>query len=177
MGLLRKATAVFDSLMGFFVLLAIGLLVFMVLSVTYEIVMRYFLGKPTVWVVELTEHSMVYFTFLVAPWLLRQEGHVRMDMVLSRLRPGAQVVLNTITSSLGALVFLVVAWYGAKSTWDLWQTGFYIDTMLDIPVAYLVVVIPVCSFMLFIQFIRRTGGFLMNWRVSQDRERELVTST
>ena len=44
--------------------------------------MRYFLNRPLVWVLELTEYALLWVTFLGAAWLLRQGGHVQVDVIV-----------------------------------------------------------------------------------------------
>ncbi|MBW1774752.1 MAG: TRAP transporter small permease, partial [Deltaproteobacteria bacterium] len=66
------------------------LLLFMMLSVTLEVGLRYFLGRPTSWVVEICGYILLYIPFLVAAWVLRREKHVKMDLVLGMLSPKAQ---------------------------------------------------------------------------------------
>ena len=51
---------------------------------TYEIIMRY-LGAPTTWVVEISGYAMVWCTFLSAAYVLRLDGHIRVDILLYRL--------------------------------------------------------------------------------------------
>jgi TRAP-type C4-dicarboxylate transport system permease small subunit len=47
-----KANAVFDRVLDITAFLGGALLVFLILSVCWEVVLRYFFNKPTSWVVE-----------------------------------------------------------------------------------------------------------------------------
>ena len=109
---------------------------------------------------EIWEYGLLYIPFLGAAWLLRIEGHVKMEMVIDRLNPKRQSVLNTITSIIGVIIFLVMTWYGAKSTWFLFQSGHYMPTDLKPPTFLIILIIPAGSLLLFIQSLRRTHGFL-----------------
>ncbi len=166
---LARITAVFDRTLNLLAYLAAALIAFIMLSVSYEVVMRYFFNRPPVWVIDITEILLLYIAFLAVAWLLREEGHVRMDMVLTRLKSRPQATLNIITSTICAIIFLVVTWYGVRVTWVHFQKGLYSPTFLDIPSAYSLVIIPVGSFLLFIQFLRRIRRFVGNWRAS-DKE-------
>ena len=161
---LVKVTAIVDRIINFFSVLVVVLLTFMMLSVSFGVVMRYFLKRSPIWVIEVTEYSLLYITFLGAAWLLKKEGHVKMDLVLNMLKPGTQALMNTITSVLCAIVTLIVAWYGAKVSWDHYDTGYRLSSILRPPSALIVAIIPVGSFMLFLQFLRRTCRHMREFR-------------
>lgn len=166
MKLLTKASTFFDSIMGLLAFLAAVLLVFTMLSVSYDVVMRYFLNRPTLWVQEIAEYSLLYITFLGVAWLLKKEGHVKMDLVISRLNPETQALLNVITSVICAVICALLVWYGVQVTWDSFQVGYRSGTELDIFRWPMDAIIPVGSFLLFIQFLRRTFRYLGSWRAS-----------
>ncbi len=171
---LTKITAIFDRTLALLAILAGVVIIFIMLSVLTEIVMRDFLNRPQTWVVELSEYALLWITFLGTAWLLKREGHVKMDMVLNRLNPGRQVVLNIITSVIGLIICLVTTWYGVQMTWSHFQRGiFEPTTVLDLPKAPIMVIIPIGFFLLSIQFLRRTYGYVGRWRASRDKEQGL----
>jgi len=167
--LVTKVNSIFNRTLGITAILGGILLGFMLFSVCLEVVLRYVVGRPTVWVTEITGYLLVYIPFLVAAWVLRREGHVRMDLVLNQLSPKTQSLVNVITSIVGAIVCLLIAWYGIKVTWDHYQTGFLTMTLLMLPKWPLLAVIPVGSFLLFIQLLRRTYNYLVLWRASRGK--------
>ena len=168
--LLKKIGKIYDRIIGITTILAGVLLIFLMLSVGWEVALRYFFGRPTSWVVEIAGYILLYIPFLVAAWVLKREGHVKMDLVVNRLSPRTQALTNMITSVLGAIFCLVVAWYGAGTTWDMFQRGIHRSTVLMAPVAPLIAIIPIGFFLLFIQFLRRTYKYLGGWRASRVRE-------
>jgi len=156
--MLRRAGQIFDRIIGSAYVLA-GLLILFVLSaVFYEIVSRYFFHRAVLWTYEVTGFTMLFITFLAAAWLLKKEEHVRVDVVTSCLKPQHQCAFNGIVSILGAITFLIITIFSAKTTIESAQTGYYTPTELQVPQAYILFIIPVGSFFLFIQFIRRAYG-------------------
>lgn len=159
-----KIGSLFDKILRVLFVLACVLLIFVMLSVCLEIVMRYFVGRPQSWVVEISSYSLLFITFLSAGWVLRREGHVKIDLVLDLLSPRLRFGLNTITSVLSALMWLVITWYAGEATWDMYQTSERICTILE-PLKYpLFAIIPVGSFILFIQSLRRTFGYVDSYK-------------
>ncbi len=161
-----KVASTFDRALTILVIVAGILLAFAWLSVVLEVVMRYFLNRPQVWVVEISEYILVWLTFLGAAWLLKEEGHVKMDLLLTRLNPRMQSLLNLITSSWCILIWLALTWYSGQVFWHSLRDGLITQTGLELPRAPIYAIIPIGSFLLFIQFLRRTYGFLEGWRAS-----------
>jgi len=168
MKLLTKGAAVFDRITGLLALLGASILTFMMLAVCWEVISRYFLGRGVIWVIEFSEYFLLYITFLGTAWLLKKDGHVKMDILLTRFKPKTQHLINSITSILGAILCLVVAWSGAEVAWDHLQRGLHQPTLIAPPDFPIFAVIPVGSFLLFIQFLRRSYGFLGSRRASLD---------
>ncbi len=164
MKLVTKLTAVFDRVLDALVLLVGISIILMMLAVSSDVVGRYFLKRPIAGVMEFSEFLLLYIVFLGAAWLLREEGHVKVDLVLNRLRPGTQVLLNIITSSMAAIVCLVLVWYGVMATLDYYQRDMVSMTFLEIPLYPVLAVIPVGSLLLFIQSLRRAYGYWASWR-------------
>jgi TRAP-type C4-dicarboxylate transport system permease small subunit len=156
MKLITKITAIFDRTLEAMAILAGILLAFAVLSVSVAVATRYFLGYPIGWVIEISTYILLYITFLVAAWVLREEGHVAVDILLLRLKPRTQSLLNT--------------WYGLRVTWDLFQTNYFTPTDLELPKWIINIIIFIGSLFLSIQFLRRTYGYLGSWRAPQSKE-------
>jgi TRAP-type C4-dicarboxylate transport system permease small subunit len=136
-----------------------------------EVVMRYYFYSPLIWVVEVSETILLFVAFLGAAWLLRGEGHVRVDLVLNFLHPKTRTMLDGFTSIVGALCCAVVVWYGVTVTWDCFVKGSFEPTSLEIPSAYVLLIIPVGAFLLFIQCLRRSYGYFKRLRASSgDKE-------
>lgn len=169
MKLLTKGWTIFDRIISLLAILGASLLTFMMLAVSWEVISRYFLGRGVIWVIEFSEYALLYITFLGTAWLLKREGHVKMDIALTRLNPKTQLLINSITSILGAILCLVIAWAGAEVAWDHLQRGLHQPTLIAPPDFPIFAVIPVGSFLLFIQFLRRAYSFLESWRALADR--------
>lgn len=161
---LKQIVRIADAVTDLLSIAAAVLLVFMTLAVTYEVIVRYFLSSPTTWVIEVSEICILFITFLGMAWLLKEDGHVRVDFVLIQLKVRTQALMNIVTSILGAAVALALFWYGARVSWDVYVRNYNQVAVLTIPYVYIISVIPLGSFMLFIQFLKRANGYLKTWR-------------
>lgn len=131
------------------------LLVLSMLSVSLDVVMRYFLNRPMHWVGELTEYALLYITFTGAAWVLRKDRHVKIDILHTVLSPSRVNILGLISSIIGAFVCAVLTYGGVRVTWDHIQRGIYEPTLLEFPKGAVLAIIPVGAFLLTIQFLRR----------------------
>ena len=162
--LLTKVVTVFDYAINSLAALAGGLVILIMLSITADVTGRKLLGYSITGVIEISQILLVFITFLGAAWLLKREGHVKLDVMVSRLNPRSQALLNTITSIVGIIICLTLAWYGAKVTWDHFQRGIYSAEVLALPTFLRYAAITIGSFLLSVQFIRGSYGYLRGWR-------------
>ena len=143
-------------------------LVFMWVTVNFEIIMRYFLGQSTMWVVDFAEYAIIYITFLATAWVLAREGHVKIELLVDRLPPRAQWMLNTVTSVIGALLCAVLFWYSLQITLEaIEQRALFTEGGMIVPVWPILIVMPVGSLVLTLQFLRRARHYARESKVSE----------
>ena len=144
-----------DSLLNGLAYFAGLLVVTVTLSVLYEVVARYFFNSPTIWAVDLTEYSLVYITFLGAPWVLRDHAHTRVELVVERLRPRLRLTVGILVSLIAAAGAVVMAWEGAWETWESYLGGH--AELKAWRVYRWPLILPICvgSLMLVIEFLRQ----------------------
>jgi len=175
MKLLKTFAMVFDRIVDFLAWFVVGLTSFMMFAICSEVIMRYFLQRPSKWVVDSSGFILVYITFLGTTWLLKEEGHVNIEIALQYMSPRARALVNGITSVVAMFFCLAFAYYGALTTWDHFQRGAGTGSVsIDIPKAVLLVVIPIGFFLLSIQFLRRARRFLRGESSQQDKNDLLV---
>ena len=144
-----------DGIINGMAVIAGLLLMFMMFSICYEVVLRYFLFSPLTWVTEISEYILLYATFLGAPWVLKKDAHVKVDIVIARLGFKARKIVNLVTSLISIAVCLVLVWFGTQMSVDLFQRGIPVIKSLSVPKFLLVGIIPLGGVFLAIQFIRR----------------------
>jgi len=169
--LLTKGTGVFDRTINILAFVACVLIIFTMLIVCTDVVMRYFLRRPIIWVIEITEYLLLYITFLSAAWVLKREGHVKVDVFVNQLNPRAQTVFGIVTSTVGVIICLGLVWYGVQVTWDhILRHVMAAESLIKVPYAPILAIIPIGSFLLMLQFLRRAYGYLGSWRASVNKE-------
>lgn len=76
----------------------------------YEIFMREVLVKPTVWVAEATVFGCGLLYLLGGAWTLKQDGHVRVDMLYHGLSRRGKAVIDCVTYFAFLLYIVVMIW-------------------------------------------------------------------
>ena len=153
----RLSALVFDRIIDVFVVITGITIIGLVIVVTVETLRRYFFDLTMLGIVEITEYSLVWMVFLTTAWVLRRDGHIRMDLILDRLSAKNVNRLDFVTSILGAIICLIMTYYGAKVSWNYFRDGILEMHVLHIPRSFLFSVIPLGFGMLFIQFLRKAN--------------------
>lgn len=171
MKFVRKLLIIFDCIIDYMHTLAGILVIVALLSITASVATRYFLGKPIAWADEICGYILLYVTFLAAAWVLKIDGHVRIEIVVQRLKSKTRALLDAITSAISAAVCLILTWYSFKVTLNLFRTKYFTPTIMELPKFIFTAVIVIGSLMLCIEFLRRTGGLVRSYRSSRENER------
>ena len=81
------------------------------------------LPRGLAWSNEVSELMLYLITMCVAPWLLRQGQHIRVDILLQALPPRLAWSLEWVADILALACCLFFAWYGAKAAWSSFAAG------------------------------------------------------
>ena len=123
------------------------------LAITLDVVGRN-VGLGTLpWILEVSEYVLPLATFLVAPWLLRRNEHVRLDVLLR-----AWPWLNHVTNVVGLAVCAVLVLYGVRTILNSAQQGAMVFKSVVFPEWWLYAPVPLCFGLLAVEFVRRLTG-------------------
>jgi TRAP-type C4-dicarboxylate transport system permease small subunit len=153
-----------ENLMAGVAMVVLSLIIF---SVCLEIIMRYFLNRPLIWVVELTEYGLLYVTFLGAAWLLRKGGHVQVDIVVNFMSKRWRRRCAVFSAALGLLVSIVLTVFGAIVTYDHLVRGIYKPTVLEFPTGAVLAAVPLGSLFLSARFLTKMLDHIFLMRQDQ----------
>jgi TRAP-type transport system small permease protein len=146
-------TGFYDRLLQALAAVAAVLLGASALAITLDVLGRN-IGLGTLpWILEVSEYVLPLATFLVAPWLLRRNEHVRLDILLS-----AWPRLGHVTNVLGLAVCAVLVLYGVRTILNSAQQGAMVFKSVVFPEWWLYAPVPLCFSLLAIEFVRRLAG-------------------
>ena len=108
---------------------------FMTLLITVDVILRYGWNAPTIWVNEASSYVLLVVVFLGLAYALRENAHIRIDIIITRLPKQVQDWLKVI-NSIAFLIFTGILFY---LTWELFLGSVHFATTSrtawDIPLA------------------------------------------
>lgn len=156
MKFLIKAKAICGYITGALAGLAGFLLILIMLGTDVGVVTRYGFNNPIPLLMDISDYSIFFLTFLGTAWVLKQGGHVRVDIVLNLVNPKRRLILNIATSVLGVLVCLALVWYGTDTALYSVRNAIMETRSVNIPKWTLIAVIPFGFLLLAIQSLTDT---------------------
>ena len=87
-------------------------LVWLMVSVITSVVMRNAGLQPFAWLFTSAEYGLLYMTMLGAPWLVREKGHVHIELVTALLPDGLRKIVSRLVALLCVVVCLILAYKG-----------------------------------------------------------------
>jgi len=133
---ISKIDAAFNKTVDYLAYTTGAVLIFIMLSISTEVIGRKLWGTSIVWTLEVSEHAILFVTFLSAAWVLKKNAHVRVDVVLVHLGIRNQHLLNMATSIIGGLLCLAMAYWAGAKTWDQIERNVrFLDAIVIWPIA------------------------------------------
>ena len=84
---------------------------------------RYVLHAPTIWQVEIAVYLLIAATFLGAPYGLKQNAHINIDILVVFLPERVRNWLDIVTSFVAMLFCVFLAWRGCVMWWEAFEGG------------------------------------------------------
>jgi TRAP-type transport system small permease protein len=123
--------------------LAVALVAAMMLGISAEVILRFFGFPSIIGLIELTEYALFISTFFVAPYLLRTNQHIRVDIVMSRVDPVAAkwvecgvllaiMLISLVTGIVGTMMMLRSAREGTLVFKDLIFPQWWLDWIIPL---------------------------------------------
>ncbi|AXH08498.1 C4-dicarboxylate ABC transporter permease [Malaciobacter halophilus] len=97
---LEKGFDKFANIIGYFTAIV---LVLMILNVFYDVIMRYFFKSGSIAMQEMEWHLFSVVILFGVSYTLKEDGHVRVDLIYDRLKSKKKAMINMI----GALTFIL----------------------------------------------------------------------
>jgi len=98
-----KLEKFFDRLADWIGYLSGALMILMMINVFYDVIMRYFFRTGSIAFQELEWHIFAMVFLLGISYALKEDGHVRVDVIYDTLSPQKKAIINLF----GTIVFLI----------------------------------------------------------------------
>lgn len=139
-------------------------MVLMILNVFYDVIMRYFFKSGSIAMQEMEWHLFSVIILIGISYTLKEDGHVRVDLIYDRLTPRKKALINMV----GAVLFIlpITILVGFDSIANVKEAYSSMEGSGDpggLPYRWIVkALIPLCFLLLFITTI---GFFIKNLNI------------
>lgn len=149
----------YGRLLSALALLGCAILMAMMLIIVADVALRNLappgLPQGLAWSNEISELMLYLITMCVAPWLLRQGQHIRVDIMLQALPPRLAWSLEWVGDLIGFACCVVIAWYGTQAAWSSYTSGAVNIKTLVTPEWWALAPLPLVFVLLGIEMIFR----------------------
>lgn len=153
--LLSTTAKWFDRFNGILAGIACALMVLITLAICFEIITRFFFDFSNLWLVELSEITLLYITFLGAAWVLGNDKHVSIDLLVGYMNKQFARYLHLVLALVAALTCFIITWFGILAVIDQFQNDIREPTMMAPRTFWITAIVPFGLFLLGFQFLRR----------------------
>ena len=148
---INKIGKFFSYLCAFFLLL-------MLLTVLYDVLMRYLFSKPTFWALEINEYFFIFISIMPAAEIFRKKRHIKLDLFLDQLSTRHQLFLETFYLFCTLFFCSNVVWRGTQMTLNAYKYSMASSSLLSFPLFVPYSIIPAGLGLLGLQIILRIVG-------------------
>jgi TRAP-type C4-dicarboxylate transport system permease small subunit len=172
----------YDRLVAVSFKATLALLMFIALSIGFNVLMRRVFDNPVGWVIQGGQYTLVYITFMAAPRLLQVNAHTRMTLLTDRLRPHRARLMKLFSDSVSAAICLVLFYLTAESTINSIRDDAVYRGNFDIDRAIIWWVMPYGFLLLLIEFLREAWQGVLEIKAHRgapdgDDEQTQITTT
>ena len=155
---MATVAALYRRLLELLAVAAGVILAAMAFAIVLDVVMRNLGLQPPAHTLTLTEYGLLYLTMLAAPWLVREKGHVYIELVTAAVNARTRFWLTRMVYGLCVLTCAVIFWFGLEVTIAHYQRDVIDVRSFDMPRWLLTASIPLSFGLMTIEF----GRFLLN---------------
>lgn len=139
-------------------MIAGALLCGLVVLTCMDVAARTFKLFPTPWTLDIAQYALYAITFLGAPWVLREDGHIAIEIFVERLPPRARWWVAGVSNGLGAVVCALLVYYSGRALWRSYAANNLVYQTFVFPEWYLYCLAPPVFALLLLLFLRRMLG-------------------
>lgn len=133
--------------------LAMFLIYVMILVLLYDVFSDKALGIVQNWTLETAQFTLAAFYFLAGPKTLKDEGHVRLDLLYARLGVRGRAIIDSITIWLVIFYLAVLLWGGISSLQYSWITNQRLPSLWAPSLVPIKILMNVCILLMILQCI------------------------
>ena len=169
---MQKLASAYGRLLEWLALAGCALIFAMTLMICADVLLRNVRVVPGLvglaWANEISEAMLYLITLLVAPWLLRQGGHIRVDIVLRSVPDAVGWGFEWIVDALALGCCALITYYSARAALASYQAGSLSIKTLITPEWWLIAALPLAFLALTLEMLFRIRRLYLGPREARD---------
>jgi len=149
---------IIDRICDFLAIIAGIYLVVIMFGIVFQASARTFGYSGSSHIFTFTEFGLLYIAMAGSPWLVREKGHVFIEMLSAAMPAKILPTYSRIVSIIAIIVCLMFVWYSGEATLKSWGRGDADMRSVDMPRWALLGTMPICFGLMAIQFARFVFG-------------------
>lgn len=138
----------------------------MVAVLLFDVITNRFLNMTQIWTTEFAQFALAAYYFLAGPVTMKNEDHVRLDLVYSRLGTRGRARIDAVTIWVVIFYLGILLWGGISSTLYSFETNQRLPSLWAPSVVPIKLLMCVCLVLMILQSLsiffrdlaRRRGG-------------------
>jgi C4-dicarboxylate transporter DctQ subunit len=145
------------------------LIAVMTAIVTFAVITRYILDQPIGWSEEVSIYLMIWAIFLGAAYTLKQDAHIGVDLLMSRLPPHLKPILHCFHYLAGLLFISTLLFKGIEMINLSVMLGSR-SIATDFPLYFVQLSVPIGAALLLLQLLSKLLHLIDQWPLSNNTE-------
>ena len=149
---------IIDRVCTFLAILAGIYLVVIMLGIVFNAMARTLGFSGSSHIFTFAEFGLLYIVMAASPWLVKEKGHVFIELLTAAVPKPMQAPLSRAVSALCIVICVALVWYTWGATAKAYRFGDAEMRSLDMPKFLLLGAMPVCFALMAVQFGRFVFG-------------------
>jgi TRAP-type C4-dicarboxylate transport system permease small subunit len=138
-------------------------------AVLYAVLARSLFNEPATWAFDLTSYGLLFVVFLASARTLEQDGHIRIDFLLSRLRDQPKRWVEALTQALGLVFLLLLLWATGRKTFESIEGDWVSPSIYEFPLRCVYWIMPAGVALMVLTALATLGAAVRHaWRSTAD---------
>jgi len=140
---MKKIIQIIDKLTDYSAFISSLFMILIVALILIEIGLRTFFNTSTLISDEYSAYFFVVVVMLGLGYTFKEDGHIRITIILGRLKPKAQKVLDIICCLIALILTLFMLYYSFKMVIDTYNLDMRADSIAETPLFIPQIALPV----------------------------------
>ena len=152
---IERILKVVDSISEWSGRIASYVVLFILLSLVWEVLLRYVFDAPTIWVYEINSYVFCLYVAFSGAYTLLHNNHTNVDIIYGKFSPKLKLIIDILGSILLFAVIGTLLWKSSFMAWESWQFKEESFSLLAAPIYPSKIVVPMGAAVFLLQGIAK----------------------